>query len=160
MQDDGRSGKKPIEEVEAVRPNSAKVVPLRHETARLKEGERRAGVLRADKKGPLRKTGLDLLGDVPWGTHFCVFYHSKQDLLDILVPYFKAGLENNEFCMWITSEPLSAEDAEKSLSQAVTNLDEYIKKGQIEILDYSDWYTKTGVFEADRVLRGWVQKHD
>jgi len=43
-----------------------------------------------------RKTGIDVIGDVPWGTHLCQFYQDKRDLIDILVPYFKAGLENNE----------------------------------------------------------------
>lgn len=51
-----------------------------------------------------RKTEIDVVGDAPWGTHFCLFYQTKEDLIDILVPYFKAGLENNEFCMWVTSE--------------------------------------------------------
>jgi hypothetical protein len=50
-------------------------------------------------KQPTRKTGIDILGDVPWGTHFCLFYKTKEDLFDILVPYFKAGLESNEFCI-------------------------------------------------------------
>lgn len=47
----------------------------------------------------LRKTGINAVGDVPWGTHFCSFYESKQDLLDTLVPYFKAGLREREFCV-------------------------------------------------------------
>ena len=47
----------------------------------------------------LRKTGIGVVGDVPWGTHFFMFYETKEDLLDTLVPYFKAGLENNEFCL-------------------------------------------------------------
>jgi MEDS: MEthanogen/methylotroph, DcmR Sensory domain len=50
----------------------------------------------------LRKTGISVVGDMPWGTHLCHFYETKQDLLDILIPYFKAGLEHNEFCMWVT----------------------------------------------------------
>jgi len=41
----------------------------------------------------LRNSGIDIIGDVPWGTHFCQFYQTKKDLMDILVPYFKAGLE-------------------------------------------------------------------
>jgi len=45
----------------------------------------------------LRRSGLELIGDVPWGTHFCQFYETKQDLIDTLVPYFRAGLEDNEF---------------------------------------------------------------
>ena len=46
----------------------------------------------------LRKSGISTVGDVPWGTHFCHFYETKEDLLDILIPYFKTGLENSEFC--------------------------------------------------------------
>jgi hypothetical protein len=48
----------------------------------------------------LRPTGIDVVGDKPWGTHFCHFYEAGRDLLDTLVPYFKAGLENKEFCLW------------------------------------------------------------
>ncbi len=47
----------------------------------------------------LRNTGISVVGDMPWGTHFCHFYDSKQDLLDTLVPYFKAGLDDKEFCV-------------------------------------------------------------
>jgi len=82
-------------------------------------------------KGDLRKTEIDVVGDVPWGTHFCQFYETKEDMINILVPYFKAGLENNEFCMWITAEPLSTEDAETALKKKVKYLDDCIKKGQI-----------------------------
>ena len=81
-----------------------------------------------------RKTGIDILGDVPWGTHFCQFYQTKEDLIDILVPYFKAGLKNNEFCMWVTSEPLSKKEAKNSMRMAVPNFDRYLKRGQIEIV--------------------------
>jgi len=105
-----------------------------------------------------RRTGIDILGAVPWGTHLCQFYHTQEDLIDILVPYLKSGLDDNEFCMWITAEPLNEEEAKASLKKAVRNLDNYITKGQIEIIDYSDWYTKSGKFDADKVLQGWVEK--
>jgi len=59
--------------------------------------------------GNLRKSGIEALGNVPWGTHFCQFYQTTEDLTDILVPYFKSGLENNEFCFWVTSQPLGVE---------------------------------------------------
>jgi len=45
----------------------------------------------------LRTSGIDIIGDVPWGTHFCQFYQTKEDLMNILVPYFKAGLEITSF---------------------------------------------------------------
>jgi hypothetical protein len=97
-----------------------------------------------------RKTAIDIIGDVPWETHFCQFYQTKEDLIDILVPYFEAGLENNEFCMWITSEPLNSEDAKRALKKKVKNLDDYITKGQIEMLDYSQWYTKPEYFDSGK----------
>jgi len=43
----------------------------------------------------IRKTGIDVIGDVRWGTHICQFYHSKEDLVEILVPYFKAGVDTH-----------------------------------------------------------------
>ena len=106
----------------------------------------------------LRRTGIELVGDTPWGTHFCQFYRTKEDLIDILVPYFKAGLEDNEYCMWVTSEPLTSQEAKRVLGGKVKNFDEYIKKGQIEIIDYDQWYTKSGCFNLDIVLESWVEK--
>ncbi|MBI4317692.1 MAG: MEDS domain-containing protein [Chloroflexi bacterium] len=106
----------------------------------------------------LRNSGIDIIGNVPWGTHFCQFFESGDDLLDILVPYFKAGLENNEFCMWVTAEPVGVADAKRALSKAVPDVDRYLASGQLEILSYRDWYTKGGAFDSDRVLNGWVDK--
>lgn len=106
----------------------------------------------------LIKSGIDIIGEVPWGTHFCQFYQTKQDLIEILVPYFKAGLENNEFCMWITSEPLEVEEAKEALGKTVSDFDHYLEKGQIEIIPYTHWYVKEGVFDSQRVLDGWVEE--
>jgi PAS domain S-box-containing protein len=109
-------------------------------------------------KADVRKTAINIVGNVPWGTHFCQFYQTKDDLLDILVPYFKAGLENNEFCMWVTCKPLEVEQAKKALEEKVKDLGAYIDRGQMEILDCGQWYTKSGRFDAKEILQGWVEK--
>src|SRR3990172_5823838 len=106
----------------------------------------------------LRKFGLERVGDVPWGTHLCQFYQTKEDLIDILVPYFKAGLESNEFCMWVTAEPLNAEEAKEAMEKSMPNFSEYLKSGQLEIISYKEWYVKGGTFDCDRVLQGWTSK--
>jgi PAS domain S-box-containing protein len=108
----------------------------------------------------LRKFGIELVGAVPWGTHLCQFYESKEDLIDILVPYFSEGLRSNEFCMWVTSPPLEMEEARTALRKAVPDLEEYVRKGQIEIISYDDWYLLGGKFDANRVLHGWVEKEN
>jgi len=106
----------------------------------------------------LRNSGIDVIGSVPWGTHFCQFYQTKKDLIDILVPYFEAGLESNEFCMWVTSEPLVVSEAKEAIRKAVNDFDEYLRRGQIEIIPYNEWYLLGDTFDDDRVLKGWVSK--
>ncbi len=105
-----------------------------------------------------RGSGISVIGNVSWGTHFCQFYESKHDLIEILVPYFKAGLENNEFCMWVTSQPLTVEEAKEAFKNAIPDADTYLKKGQIEIISYTDWYMKDGFFDSERILDGWMNK--
>ncbi len=127
----------------------------------------------------LRETGISVVGDVRWGAHLCHFYETKEDLLDILIPYFRAGLENNEFCIWVVSDPLGEEEARDALRQVVPDADRYLQAGhieiiphtrflssrqrdspadQIEIIPHTDWYLKDGAFIAERVLSGWSQK--
>jgi hypothetical protein len=38
-------------------------------------------------------TGLQPIGAVEWGTHFCHFYKTADTLVETLVPFFKTGLE-------------------------------------------------------------------
>jgi len=106
----------------------------------------------------LRHSGIDIIEDVSWGTHFCQFYQTMEDLIDILVPYFKAGVENNEFCMWVTSKPLEVETAKEALRKAVPDIDVYLENGQLEIISYDHWYVIDSAFDSDRVLNGWVEK--
>jgi len=67
-------------------------------------------------KNEKREIGIDFLENVQWGTHFCMFYRSRKDIIDLLMPYFAAGLKNNEYCLWITSGP-SETDYAKKISQ-------------------------------------------
>ncbi len=108
----------------------------------------------------LRKTGINLIGEMPWGSHFCRFHETKQDLFDTVLPYFKAGLENNEFCLWIIAESLTEEDVKRTLQQAIPNFAHYLSEQSIEILPYDEWYLKGGRFDLHRVIDGWRGKLD
>ncbi len=103
-----------------------------------------------------RETGIEVLGKIPWGTHFCLFYEDKDDLLDILIPYFREGLENNEYCIWVTSEPLTKKEAEGAAEKEIPNFEKYLKKKHIEIIPYDEWYLKD--IGLQRVLNDWVEK--
>ena len=106
----------------------------------------------------LRRTGITVVGDVPWGTHFCQFYETKDDLLNTVVPYFKAGLEDGEFCVWVVSEPVSEEEAWSALKQVVPDLDRDLSDGAIEMFPAREWYLERGKFELQRVTSAWNDK--
>ena len=106
----------------------------------------------------MRKTGIDVVGNMPWGSHFCLFYETKADLLETAISYCKAGLESQEFCLWVVADPLSAEDASYALEQAVPDFHRYVIDQSIEIVAARDWYLQDGVFDLSRVIRGWNEK--
>jgi C4-dicarboxylate-specific signal transduction histidine kinase len=106
----------------------------------------------------MRKTGVDVVGDMSWGTHFCLFYETEADLLEITVSYCKAGLESQEFCLWVVAEPLAVEDARRALKQAVPDFDRYFTDRSIEIVQARDWYFPDGHFDLNRVINGWNEK--
>ncbi len=103
----------------------------------------------------LRNTGISVVGDMPWGTHFCHFYDSNQDLLDTLVPYFKAGLEDKEFCIWVIAAPLTKEEARNALQLVVPDLDRHFADRSIEMFLGEEWYLENDTFNLDRVTNAW-----
>lgn len=112
------------------------------------------------RRGKMEMTdsGIESLGEVKWGSHFCHFYDDNLDLSDALVPFFKAGLQNNEQCLWITAEPLLAHEAEQMLRKSVPNLKTYLDRGQLEIYNFEDWYLRQGSQNADAVLSSWIKR--
>ncbi len=108
----------------------------------------------------LRNTGIGFVGDIPWGTHFCYFYETVQDLLDTLVPYFKAGLESKEFCLWIVSksELITVEEAKEALRQAVPDLDRYLAEGSMEVVSHDEWFQNGEAFDLHRVANRFKEK--
>lgn len=81
-----------------------------------------------------RKSGIRLIGDLSWGSHFCQFYDTQSDLLKVLLPYFKTGLKNNECCLWILPDTLSSEEGRKLLRKHLPVFQERFDNGQLQIL--------------------------
>ncbi len=105
-----------------------------------------------------RATGIRAVGDVPWGTHFFLFYETKEDLLDALVPYFKVGLESGEFCVWGAYKPLTGEQVKRAMRHSVPGFDRYLNNHSIEIIPGREFYLKGEEFDLKRVIRSWDEK--
>ena len=107
-----------------------------------------------------RSIGIKTLEDVQWGTHSCYFYQTKKDLLAFLVPYFKVGLENNEYCLWIISDEFTREEAEELLRSKIKKFDIYLKKGQINIIPYTEYYVKNNVLNLENTIKHVINSHE
>src|SRR5207248_7179730 len=90
---------------------------------------------------------------------------------DILIPYFKTGLENNEFCLGVVADPLREDEARDALRRAIPDADERLEAGhielipviallspphketsrsdQLEIVPATNWYLKEGAFDPE-----------
>jgi DNA-binding CsgD family transcriptional regulator len=108
----------------------------------------------------LRNTGLAPVGDRPWGTHVCLFYETPQDLYDVHVEYFDAGLASGEFCIWALSDPINRENAIEALRKSVPDFDKYLRDGQIEFIPGYQWYLRGDDFDPQRITGGWHAKLD
>jgi PAS domain S-box-containing protein len=106
----------------------------------------------------LRETGISVVGEMPWGTHFCHFYETKDDLLDILIPFFRTGLENNEFCVWLVFEPFDEEEARAAVRADIPDGDRRLSAGDIEIIPHTEWCLSDGQFDMERVITSWEAK--
>ncbi len=101
---------------------------------------------------------IEILGDLQWGTHICQFYQTEEELLELLIPYFKKGLRNFEFCIWIIPESFKVEEAKKSLKEAIPDFGNYLEKGQIEFIPSADYCLIDGIFAPEKAFRYWNEK--
>ncbi len=106
------------------------------------------------RSASIRPCGLDGIPGVPWGQHICQFYRTADDLTEVLVPYFRAGLEANEQCIWVTSEPLGVDAARRALLVAVPDLPVYEARGQILFVEFATAYGRRA---ADELIQGWLE---
>ena len=109
-------------------------------------------------KHGLTPTGIEILGKVPWGTHLGLFYETEQDFLEIVVPYFSAGLENNEFCLWIFPPSMARQEGLEALKHGVPNFDRHLSQGNVELISDFQWYMPEGSFDIAAVLERFHKK--
>jgi hypothetical protein len=107
---------------------------------------------------PWSPSGLLTVPHLQWGSHLAHFFGSGDDLRDLLVPYFKAGLENNEQCLWVTGQAFNAEQAHTALRAVVPDLGERERRKQIEIVNGNEWYAAGEKLQPHELVSGLLQR--
>jgi len=106
--------------------------------------------------GALRNSGIPPLGEIPWGTHFCHFYETTDDLLEVVIPYFAAGLEEKELCFWLVAAPLTEESARDALRQAIPDFSRHDADGAISFRPTPEWLMRRGRIEIPALMTEWT----
>src|SRR5687767_11162007 len=88
----------------------------------------------------LRDTGISVLGAMPWSTHVSLFYENSADLLDVVVPFFKAGIEGGELCVWLPPDLNGQKDGERALRRAVPDFDGHLARRDIRMVSAEEFY--------------------
>jgi len=106
------------------------------------------------------RSGVGLADLFRPGDHACYFFRSGDEAGEVLVPYFKAGLERNEQCVWLTGHLYRQDRAVSEMRAAVADFDRRVSAGQIYLCDHEEWYaTVAGMSLAEKV-RGWTQQKE
>ena len=108
----------------------------------------------------MTECGLPGIAPIPYGLHACHFYASRQDLVQALLPYFEAGLRNNERCIWVAAAPLPAAEARVELAKILPGVGEVIKQGRLRILDFSQWYTDGQQLKGNAIVNLWLEEEE
>ncbi len=104
--------------------------------------------------------GLHGVKEIPYGVHMSIVYRTREELAAALVPFFSAGLRANERCIWITAEPLRADDAKAELARAGLDVEELIGRGALVVRDYGDWYAEAGRLMGNEGVDLWFREEE
>ena len=83
--------------------------------------------------------------------HICAFFDSKAEQNDILLPWLKEGLDNDEAVLTILSKD-AHQDHRSSLKNVGIPVEESIAKKQLTIVAAEDTYLQGGTFAAERMF--------
>ncbi len=83
--------------------------------------------------------------------HACAFFDSRDDQYEVILPFMKEGLDNNEKVVNILEAACHHEHCRR-LAHAGIGVEERSATSQLNILASEDTYLKGGSFTADKML--------
>lgn len=98
------------------------------------------------------KTKQRSIDDIELGNHICSIYQSKEQQFALIVPFFKAGLERNEKCIYIADENTNEDIIAEFVKRGV-DIDKYIKSNKFVIISKQQSYLRGGSFDPDQMIQ-------
>jgi DNA-binding CsgD family transcriptional regulator len=92
-----------------------------------------------------------LLAGTKRGSHMCAFYEHKDDLIDLVLPFFSGGASRDESCVWMMPDSVDAHEAARETRAAV-------EEGGIELYSAREFYLTESHFSLEPVMAFWNEK--
>ncbi len=75
-----------------------------------------------------------LFSSVSQNDQISAIYGDISELTELLIIYFKQGIETGEYCLWISPDELFAEETKNELKKSGIDVERFINSSQLEIL--------------------------
>jgi signal transduction histidine kinase len=76
----------------------------------------------------------ELFSSIPQSSQLSAVYSNIEELTELLVAYFKQGIERGEYCLWIANDEPEAEKARNELEKAGVDVAKDLTSSQLEII--------------------------
>jgi hypothetical protein len=96
-------------------------------------------------------SGIRGTHDITLGSHLCLFYRGPKEFLRVTASFLKAGLAEQELCVWVLPPSLTIPLALKELSHRGINGSLLQAKQQLQVLSAQDWFSD-GAFDVEDSL--------
>ncbi len=102
-----------------------------------------------ETKQPVRLAG----SVVDRACHICAFFHSKEEQYQVLMPFFKDGIEKGDRCFHIL-DPQYRDEHVRRLEKEGVNIDDARSRGLLDIRTWNEAHVEGGRFDPE----GWLAK--
>ncbi len=99
-----------------------------------------------------KQQSVTLCGETITGSpHICAFFDSREEQYEILLPWLKEGIDNNEEVLTIL-ESNKHHEHRLRLLEANIPVEETVQRGQLKVVASEDTYLREGAFAAERMF--------
>jgi signal transduction histidine kinase len=84
--------------------------------------------------------------------HLCLIYNTQEEQFAAALPFLRVGLERRERCLYVADEN-RADAVLQALRKSGTDVDRYLRSGQIIMPGKQETYLKQGSFDPDWMIR-------
>lgn len=91
------------------------------------------------------------IDEIELGDHAALFYRTKAEQLEIVIPFIAIGLERNERCLYIAEDHTPAEIRAK-LQEFGVDVPKAQEQGALNVVTKHETYLRHGAFQPDKMI--------